>query len=160
MAHLVVLGFDSREKAEQVFALTGELDKHELLQVEDAAYAWRDADGGVRTQQAFSTTGAGATGGALWGSLLGLLFLSPLLGAAVGAGVGALSGKLTDIGINDDLIRQIAQQLEPGRAAVFMLAQSGTADRVIEEIKPYGPTVVETNLTRDTEEELIRALHS
>jgi uncharacterized membrane protein len=32
MAHLVVLGFDSREKADQVFALTGELAKRELLQ--------------------------------------------------------------------------------------------------------------------------------
>ena len=55
-----MLGFDSREKAEQVFDLTGDFAKRELLQLQDAAYAWRKADGKVRTQQAFSTTGAGA----------------------------------------------------------------------------------------------------
>lgn len=41
-----------------------------------------------------------------------------------------------------------------------MLARSSTPHRVIDEIKPYGPAVIETGLNRDTEEELIGPLHS
>jgi uncharacterized membrane protein len=160
MAHLVVLGVDSPDKAEQVFDLAGDLARQELLQLEDAAYAYRDDKGKVRIHQAVSLTGAGAASGALWGTLIGLLFFMPVAGLAIGAGTGALAGKLADVGINDDTIRQIGSQLEQGKAAVFLLARSATVDKVIDAIRPYNPTVIQTNLTKDRQEELVRALQS
>ena len=160
MTHLVVLGLDSPAKAEEVFDLAGDLAKQELLQLQDAAYAYRDDKGKVRIHQAVSLTGAGAASGALWGTLIGLLFLMPVAGLAIGAGTGALAGKLADVGINDDAIKQIGGQLEQGRAAVFLLARSATVDRVIDAIKPFNPTVIQTNLTKDREEELVKALQS
>jgi len=160
MTHLVVLGLDSPAKAEEVFDLAGDLAKQELLQLQDAAYAYRDDKGKVRIHQAVSLTGAGAASGALWGTLIGLLFLMPVAGLAIGAGTGALAGKLADVGINDDTIKQIGGQLEQGKAAVFLLARSATVDRVIDAIKPYNPTVIQTNLTKDREEELVKALQS
>jgi uncharacterized membrane protein len=72
----------------------------------------------------------------------------PVAGLAIGAGTGALAGKLADVGINDDTIKQIGGQLEQGRAAVFLLAKSATVDRVIEAIKPFNPTIIQTNLTK------------
>src|SRR4029453_8952200 len=122
--------------------------------------AYRDAKGKVRIHQAVSLTGAGAASGALWGTLIGMLFLMPVAGLAIGAGTGGLTGKLGDVGINDDTIRQIGSQLEEGKAAVFLLARSATVDRVIDAIKPYGPTVIQTNLTKDREEELVKALQA
>jgi len=160
MAHLVVLGLDNRDDAERVMDLAGDLAKQELLQLEDAAYAWRDDKGKVRIQQALSLTGAGAASGALWGTLIGMLFFVPVAGLAIGAGMGALSGKLADVGINDDTIKQIGAQLQQGRAAVFLLARSATVDKVIDALKPYSPTVIQTNLTKDREEELVKALQS
>ena len=160
MAHLVVLGVDNRDDAERLFDMAGDLAKQELLQLQDAAYAWRDDKGKVRIQQAVSLTGAGAASGALWGTLIGMLFLMPVAGLAIGAGTGALAGKLADVGINDDTIKQIGGQLEQGRAAVFLLARSATVDRVIDAIKPFNPTVIQTNLTKDREEELVKALQS
>jgi uncharacterized membrane protein len=160
MAHLVVLGLDNRDDAERVMDLAGELAKQQLLELEDAAYAWRDDRGKLRIHQAISTTGAGAASGALWGTLIGLLFLMPVAGLAIGAGTGALAGKLTDVGINDDTIKKIGEQLQQGKAAVFLLARSATVDRVIEAIKPYRPTVIQTSLSHDREEELVRALQS
>jgi uncharacterized membrane protein len=160
MTHLVVLGLDSPAKAEEVFDLAGDLAKQELLQLQDAAYAYRDAKGKVRIHQAVSLTGAGAASGALWGTLIGMLFLMPVAGLAIGAGTGALAGKLADVGINDDTIKQIGGQLEDGKAAVFLLARSATVDRVIDAIKPYNPTVIQTNLTKDREEELVKALQA
>jgi uncharacterized membrane protein len=81
-------------------------------------------------------------------------------GLAVGAASGALAGKLADVGINDDTIKQIGAQLEGGRAAVFVLARSATVDRVIEAVKPFNPTVIQTNLTKEREEELMEALRA
>jgi uncharacterized membrane protein len=74
MAHLVVLGLDNRDDAERVFDLSGDLARQQLLELEDAAYAWRDDKGKVRIQQAISLTGAGAASGAFWGTLTGLNF--------------------------------------------------------------------------------------
>jgi uncharacterized membrane protein len=61
--------------------------------------------------------------------------------------------------VNDDLIREIGQTLQPGKAAVFFLARNATVDRVIEALKPYNPKVIQTNLSVDSERELIEALH-
>lgn len=168
MADLVVLGFDTRRDAEEVFELGASLEGAELLDLEDAALAWRDDKGRVRIHQALPTTGigagAGAFGGALWGSLLGLLFANPLAGLVVGglsgAAAGATAGALTDIGIDDDLIRRIGEQLQPGKAAVFALIRRSTPGQVTEAVKQYHPTVLHTNLTKDREEDLVKALQS
>lgn len=166
MADLVVLGFDNRRVAEEVFDLGASLEGEELLDLEDAALAWRDDKGRVRIHQALPTTATGvevgALSGALWGTLLGLLFLNPLAGLAVGgltgAAAGATAGVLNDIGIDDDLIRRIGQQLQPGKAAVFALIRRSAPDRVIEALRRYHPTVLHTNLTKDREEDLVKAL--
>ena len=83
MAELVVLGFPTREQAERVMEVAEGLRRQELLDLEDAALVWRTPDGKIKSQQAFSTTGAGAATGALWGTLLGLLFFVPVFGLAV-----------------------------------------------------------------------------
>lgn len=158
MTDLVVLGFSDKEKAESVLRLSKDLSKQELLDLEDAALAWRTPDGKIHVRQSFSPTAHGAAGGALWGTLFGMLFLMPVFGAAVGAGTGALAGKLTDVGINDAFIKEIAGTLEPGRAAVFALVRRSTPDRVREALRPFGPTVLRTSLTKEREEELIATL--
>jgi uncharacterized membrane protein len=166
MSKLLVFGVDSSQTAEKVLDLAGDLAKQQLLELADAAWVERTLDGNVKMHQSVNLTammaGSGAVTGALWGTLIGLLFLNPLAGAAVGAGVGAgtgaVAGSLTDIGVNDDLIRQIGQTLDPGKAAVFFLARNATVDRVIEAIRPYNPTVIQTNLSVDSERELIEAL--
>jgi uncharacterized membrane protein len=166
MSQLLVFGVDSPQTAEKVLDLAQDLAKQQLLELADAAWVERTMDGKVKLHQSVNLTammaGSGAVTGALWGTLIGLLFLNPLAGAAVGAGVGAgtgaITGSLTDIGVSDDLIREIGQTLEPGKAAVFFLARNATVDRVIDAMKPYNPKVIQTNLSRDSERDLIEAL--
>jgi uncharacterized membrane protein len=158
---LIVLGLENRQQGEEVFDLvTNQLTKQELLKLGDAALVWRDADGKPKIQQSMNTTAAGAAGGALWGTLFGLIFLMPIFGMAIGAATGAIAGKLTDIGIDDKMIKQLGQQLTPGKAAVFMLVVAATRDKVIDALKPYSPTVLQTNLTHDDQEQLVKALQS
>ena len=158
MAQLLVFGVDSPQTAEKILDLAADMNRQQLLQLADAAWVERRPDGKVKLHQSVNLAATGAASGALWGTLIGLLFLNPLLGALAGAGAGAVGGTLTDIGIDDDLIRQIGQTLQPGRAAVFFLARNATVDRVVEAIRPYNPTVIQTNLSRESEQELIEAL--
>ena len=158
MADLIVLGFDREETAEAVRTLTARLMRENLIELEDAVVVVRTQDGQVKINQAFNLTAAGAASGALWGSLIGLLFLNPLLGAAVGAASGALGGSLTDIGINDDTIREIGETLQPGTSALFVLVRKATFDRVAEALRSYNPKIIRTSLSYDSEAELVRAL--
>lgn len=160
MAQLIVLGVPDRDTAEEALDIAGDLNRQELLQLADAAYAYKDAKGRPRIHQTINTTGVGAAGGALWGTLIGLLFLDPLLGPAVGAATGAVAGRLTDIGIDDDMIKEIGSHLEEGHCAVFLLAHINTADRVVDAFKPLHPTVIRTSLSKDSERELVDALRS
>ena len=158
MAELVVLGFPSKERAEQAMAVSADLQRQELLDLEDGALVWRTPDGKIKVQQQFNTTGAGAASGALWGTLFGMLFLMPVFGMAVGAATGALAGKLSDVGIDDSFIKDVAATLEPGSAAVFALVRRSTPDKVRAALAEYKPTVIRTSLTKDKEEELAAAL--
>jgi len=94
--------------------------------------------------------------------LVGLLFLNPLAGIAtgiaVGAGTGALSGALADYGINDDFIKEMAKNLEPGSSALFVLVRRVIFDKVLPELKPFDGKVIRTSLTNEQERRLRKAL--
>src|SRR4051812_11726565 len=83
------------------------LQKEELIHIHDAAIVtWPEGAKKPKTKQLNSLVGAGALGGMFWGMLFGLIFFIPLLGAAIGAAAGALGGSLSDVGIDDDFIKQ------------------------------------------------------
>lgn len=154
MKKLIVLAFDTEDGALAVRDKLFELQKQELIQMEDAAVVVRNEEGKTDVKQAQSLVGSGALGGAFWGMLIGLIFLAPVLGMAVGAVSGALGGKFADIGIDDDFIKQVGEEIDPGESALFMLVTDAQTDRVIEELEPYDPQLLETNLSTDDEEKL------
>jgi uncharacterized membrane protein len=85
--------------------------------------------------------------------LIGMVFLNPLLGAAIGAGAGALSGKFTDLGINDDFMKGLAESFQPGCSAIFVLVRKATEDKVLEGLASFAGKgkVLRTSLTKDEE---------
>jgi uncharacterized membrane protein len=118
-------------------------------------------NGKVKLHQARgSTTGAGALGGALWGGLIGLIFLMPLLGMAVGAASGAAAGAMTDLGVDDNFMKEVGAELDQGKAALFVLFTSATADKVLPEIGRYGGKLIQSSLSTEAEETLKAALEN
>ncbi len=112
----------------------------------------------MKPRQLHSTTGAGALGGMFWGMLLGLIFLVPLLGAAVGAATGALVGAFTDVGIDDEFIRQTREKVTPGTSALFAMTSGATAPaRIIDELRQYDFEIISTNLPAEQEQKLREA---
>ena len=160
MSNLVVIGFDSEDKAFELRAELVKLQKEYLIEMEDAVVVTKDDNGKVKLHQASNITAAGALSGSFWGMLIGMLFFNPLAGAAIGAGAGALSGKLIDIGINDDFMKELAETFTPGTSGVFVLVRKSTPDKVLEALKGFGGKVLKTSLTADNEEALQKALEN
>ena len=160
MPTLVVIGYESEIKAEEVRLALLKLQREYLIDLGDAVVAVREEDGTVKLRQLVNLTAAGALGGGFWGTLIGVLFVNPLFGLAVGAAAGALSGALSDVGIDDKFLKQLAQTLKPGTAALCVLVRRSTPDKVLEEIKGFGGTVIKTSLSHDDEVKLQAALSS
>ncbi|WP_457767116.1 DUF1269 domain-containing protein [Cyanobium sp. ULC065] len=160
MSTLIAIVYPTEQKAEEVRSLLFDLSKRYLLKLGDIVIATRDPKGQLKLNQLFNTTASGAAGGSFWGLLIGMLFLNPLLGVVAGAAGGAISGALTDVGINDNFMKELGAALKPGDAALFALVQDMTADKVLAEIQPHGGTVLHTTLDESREKELRDALAS
>ncbi|MEN0072875.1 MAG: DUF1269 domain-containing protein [Paracraurococcus sp.] len=158
MSDLLVIAFPTEVQAEEVRSRLLGMQKEFLIELGDAVVAVRQPDGQVKLNQLFSPVRAGAASGALWGSLLGLIILSPLLGAALGAAGGAIGGKLSDVGINDAFMRDVAKSLESGHAALFLLIRKMTTDKVMAELQGAGGTIMRSSFDETKEEALRSAL--
>jgi uncharacterized membrane protein len=158
MSTLVVVGYDDQFKAEEVRLTLLKLQKDYLIDMEDAVVAVKDAKGKVKLHQAVNLTAAGAVSGGFWGSLIGLIFLNPLLGLAVGATAGAVSGALTDVGIDDRFMKDLATSMKPGSSVLFVLVRKSTPDKVLDHIKGTGGKVLKTSLSHEDEAKLQAAL--
>jgi uncharacterized membrane protein len=158
MATLTVWKFDSPGGAESALAQLERMQKEELIQVNDAAYVfWPEGRKKPKTKQLSHMAGAGALGGSFWGLLFGLIFFVPLLGMAVGAAMGAMAGSMTDVGIDDTFIREVRQQVTPGTSALFVMTSAAVVDKVIDEFRETGASLVSTNLSKDQEAKLREA---
>jgi uncharacterized membrane protein len=158
MSTLIAIAYPDEQGAERAIEVVRRLVKENLLEIEDAAYVTKDQKGKLKLHQSNSLVAGGAATGALWGMLFGLLFFVPFLGAAVGAASGALAGKFTDLGIDDNFMKELSQKLQPGSSALFTLVVRSTRDRVLPEMSKLGGTLLHTSLDKETEEMLQEAL--
>jgi uncharacterized membrane protein len=158
MSTLVAIAYPDKGTAEQVRQELVQATKEHLVRLEDAVIVEHQPDGKIKLHQAMSTTGAGAAGGALWGGLIGLIFLAPLFGMAIGAASGALGGKMSDVGVNDNFMKELGDKLQPGAVALIVLGSTDARDKVIERVKPYGGHVIQTSLGTEEEAQLRAAL--
>ena len=108
MSTLVAVVFNDSTTAFEMRTALLKMQKEHLIELEDSVVVTRNDKGKLKLDQAVNLTSAGAIGGGFWGMLIGLIFLNPLLGAAVGATAGAVSGKLTDLGLSDQMMKDIA----------------------------------------------------
>jgi len=155
MATLTVWKFQTPLGAEQAEHTLETLSKQELIKIHDAAIvSFPEGAKKPKTRQLNNLTGGGALGGSFWGLLFGLIFFVPLLGMAVGAGIGALAGSFTDVGIDDDFIKTMRDQITPGTSALFLMSSDAVLDRVQEAFDGQPMELVQTNLTADEEAKL------
>lgn len=158
MADLIAIGYPDLQTAEAAEAELERLAADLVIQPESIAIISRDEKGKFHVRTTHHEVATGATWGMLWGLLFGFLFFIPLLGLAVGAGLGALIGLVAKLDISSDFQRQVRDMLQPGTAAVFVIVDKMTTDKLLEAISKYHGTVLKTSLSKDVEQQLQEAL--
>ena len=155
MATLTVWKFPDPYGAERAESTLEQLQKEELITIHDAAtVSWPEGAKKPKTRQLHSLTGAGALGGSFWGLLFGLIFFVPLLGMAIGAAMGALTGSMSDVGIDDDFIKGVRDQVTPGTSALFVMSSGAVMDKVHDAFKGQQAELIQTNLDNEQEAKL------
>ena len=156
MATLTIWRYNSAGGAHRAAETLESLAKNGLITVHDAAVVWWDEGRRKpKLRQLHNLAGRGALSGAFWGMLFGLIFLMPLVGAAVGAAGGAAAGALGDVGIDDDLIKRIRDQLTPGTSALFVLSDDAVLDKVRDAFAGQEkPELMFTNVSAEQEQAL------
>src|SRR5205823_12426372 len=158
MANLIVLKFPKAEGADTRLSTLENLQKQQLIQVQNAAIVtWPAGARKPKTRQLSNMTSAGALGGAFWGMLFGLLFFIPFFGLAVGAAVGAMAGHFAHYGIDDDFINSVRAKITPGTSALFLLTSGAVLDKVAEGVKDIPFEIIQTNLSKEQEAALKEA---
>ncbi|MGJ0505902.1 MAG: DUF1269 domain-containing protein [Methylocystis sp.] len=158
MNDLLVIAFSSEQKAEDVRQKLFQMQKEYLIEMGDAVVAVKDQDGHIKLNQLFNTTAIGGVSGMFWGALIGMIFMMPLAGAALGAASGAVSGALTDFGIDDKFMKDVAEAIPPGGAALFVLVRKMTTDKVLEGLRGVGGTVLRTSFDKSKDQAIRAAL--
>lgn len=159
MSELLIVGYDDETTATRVLDELQALRREYLVDLEDAAVIVRNQKGKVRTITADDTVARGTVSGMFWGTLIGLLFLAPIAGFAIGGLVGVAAGGIARAGIGDDFKRQFADLVQPGTSAIMVVVRRTKAERVIEELEPYGGEVLRTSLSHEAEEQLMDELY-
>jgi uncharacterized membrane protein len=160
MSDLIVITYDDEQTGFDALDKLGELQKLQLITLEDAAVATKDKKGKVKVKQTLENqvTGSAALWGGFWGLLIGLFFLFPLAWGIAGALFGALGGKLADVGIDNKMIKEVGNSLKNGGSALFLLVFEATTDKVLDEMKQFGGEVYQTSLSKEDEETLRKVL--
>src|SRR5271163_2378062 len=158
MSDLLVIEFATEAEAEDVRQRLLGMQKEYLIELGDAVVAVKRPDGSVKLNQLFEPVRAGAVSGMFWGTLVGLLFMMPLAGAAVGAASGALRGKFTDVGINNEFMREVASALQSGKAALFLLIRKMTTDKELAALQGVSGRVLRSSFDETKEDALQEAL--
>ena len=153
MSELVVFTYQHPDRAAEVLQHVASLKREHIrkpvVTIEDAAVAVKDADGQVRVRQTLETALKARTvaTGSLWGVLVGFLFGGPLVGALVGAGVSWLAGRRIDIGIDNDFVQQVSEDLRPGRSALLLLVRDTPIETLAEVLNAQGGRLHHTTLS-------------
>jgi uncharacterized membrane protein len=152
MSDLLVIEFPTEAQADAVRQKPLGMQSEYLIELGDAVVVTKCPEGHVKLNQLFQPVKAGAVSGLFWGTLVGLLFMMPLVGAAS----GAIGGKLTDVGINDEFMKNVGKTLQSGNAALFLLIRKMTTDKVAAALQGTGGTVLRSSFD-ETKEEVLQA---
>lgn len=158
MRTLIVVSYPNETQASEERVKFLKMQKSYLVDLEDAVVVTRKQDGKVKLHQLYNLAATGALGGGFWGALIGLIFLNPLLGFVVGVGAGAVGGALSDVGINDNFMKQLGEKLKPGSSALFVLTDSEITDKVLAELRGSGGEIIQSSLSHEDEDRLQAAL--
>ncbi|MBZ0301033.1 MAG: DUF1269 domain-containing protein [Anaerolineae bacterium] len=156
-----VMVFDHFESADRALRELQQWVSAGEIRLEDAAAIRKNTHGKVTLLQTKDwSEDEAAIGGGVVGLLLGTLIGGPISGALFGIGLGALYARLTDFGIEDDLMRNFGEQMLADHSAIAILTTSTEADKAAAKLGEYGGMLLHSALSVEAQQALSAALRS
>jgi uncharacterized membrane protein len=124
-AELMAASFSDLNTAKRCLEQLKQMEKEGTIDVIDAAVLVKQADGKIKIDEVEELTPKkGRRRGAVIGGIFGAIFPpSILISAAVGAVAGGVLGRFTDHGMDNDDLKAIAEELEPGHSAIIAIVE-------------------------------------
>ena len=157
---MIVVSFDDENRANEVLDTLKQMEDTAVVDLKSGAVIVRDASGKVTVKETSDFDAKqDAIGGTIAGSVLSLLGGSLLKGAILGAAGGAVAGKVIDLGLDDDFLKEIGDSLGTGSSAVVALVDFDQVDQAMEELDKFeGGTILHHTLDADVFEKLSAAV--
>ena len=171
MAQLIVVAFKGDIfRAGEVLHKLSELNDEWAIDLDDAVAVYRDHTGELHMDESYQMTkGQEAAFGAFWGALIPALIALPFTAGASGAVVagavaaaaltgsaaGAIGGALDaewwkeEYGIPEAFVKRTAGMIQPRDSAIFALLHTVDPEKVAQEFRGYGGTVLHIALTSE-----------
>jgi uncharacterized membrane protein len=157
---LMALVFDDPYTADEARAALRRMGGEGLLEIDETSVIFYPLDGKMQISQDLNVVAKDQHVGHLAGLVVAAITgtMPFILAGTVG---GALIGKLTDHGITNKFLKQVGQQLRPGMSVLVILGRSDPERRrkVVERLRVFRPTIVQSDLPPWLEDELDRELH-
>lgn len=152
----VLMVYDGRSTAANVYQSLLSLEKEKVVKLHLAAVIHRRGNGKLKVE---NKRGASAGKGAVGGGAIGLLLLAASGGAllgvtAVAAGIGALIGSSRS-GLQQELKPLLDEKLGEDDSALALVIDAADWQRVREAIAPFGGQALVTELSPETEDQLL-----
>lgn len=158
-SQLIVVTFADAAQAEGLYEALLKLEKQKVVNLEDAVFVNKGEDGKFKVDERVHNEKRSGTGkGALFGLLIGTMLGGPVLGLASGAIVGRMIGKRLDLGVDEGTIQSIAEDLDHGQTALFILGSAKHRPTVVETFRQFDGKIVQSTLDSDAHKQLQAAL--
>jgi uncharacterized membrane protein len=156
----LVVSFPDENKAQEVLETLKQLNAAHDVALSSAAVIRRDPDGKVNVHETRDFNAKqGAVAGALAGGLIGLLRGNALAGAAIGTAAGFGASKVLDLGLPDDFLKQIGEQLTPGSSALVAIVTFENVADAMKVLDQYaGAKILHSALSPDVAQQLSAAI--
>lgn len=142
-ADLLVIGFEGSDTASEALKALKELKKNDSIKYNDAVAVYKNEKGKVKLAQTEQKKGILVGSGI--GLLTGVIVGGPIAWAAAGAAIGATAKR----GLNDKALKDIANELEDGDSAIFMLVEGADWDAVEAALPEYKSVIARTEVTHE-----------
>ncbi|UCC50316.1 MAG: DUF1269 domain-containing protein [Anaerolineaceae bacterium] len=161
MSDIVVITFDTEDRAGEVRESIRKTQKSGFVSLDDSAVVVKDKDGKVHVKNEVDLgVKIGAVSGGFLGLFIGFLLMGPIGSLVIGALIGGGIGSLAHLGIQHSFIDDVSDELQPGTSALFIIVRDANPDVTVATLRQYEGNIYHTSLPPEAEEQLRRSMKS
>lgn len=131
MSKLVVIAYDAPNKAAEVRTRLCKMQKEQTIDLDEALVAIKDEEGEVSLLQTYRPTAMDAPTRGFWNSLVGLILMNPVLDMATARRANAVTGALTEVGVDEDFVKDLTATFLNGTSVLFALVRESSTEKCL-----------------------------